>query len=159
MLPEIQGAKLRNFPWNAFVLDLVLDYYDGPRILLQRSKAGQLYLAWWNDEDDDTDRWLYLPLSEERLHEVLSGSIPALDALNNPEDGNLLVVDIDVNTDTVARAVATTAAALPQDSLPLEWVRLDMPVPAEVSSPPGRKNAHSPDVSKVETPSRTPYGG
>ena len=159
MLPEIQGAKLRNFPWNAFVLDLVLDYYDGPRLMLQRSKAGQLYLAWWNDTDEETDRWLYLPISEPRLHKVLSGEIPVLEALNNPEDGNLLVVDIDVNTDTVAQAVATTAAALPQDSLPLERVRLDMPVPAEVSSPPGKENAHSPDVSKVETPSRTPYGG
>ena len=146
MLPEIEGAKLHNFPWNAFVLEQVLDYYDGPRLMLQRSRAGQLYLAWWNDGDEDTDRWLYLPLSEARLHEVLSGGIPALDALNDPEDGSLLVVDIDVDTDAVAQAVSTTAAYLPQDSLPLEWVRLNIPVPEEVSSLPSREGASIPDA-------------
>jgi hypothetical protein len=134
MLPEIKGVQLSNFPWNAFAFERVLEYYDGPRLILQRSQAGQLYLAWWNDADGSVDRWIYLPLSERRLHDVLSGAMPALGALNNPEDGNLLVVDIDVDHDSVVQTIVTTTKSIPQDSLPLEWSKLNIPVPEEISS-------------------------
>ena len=76
MLPEIEGTVIPNPMWSGFSFDRVLDYYDGPRLLLQRSLAGQLFLAWWSDSDSSTDRWIYLPISEQRLHSVLSGKIP-----------------------------------------------------------------------------------
>ena len=47
MLPEIAGTVIPNPMWSGFSFDRVLDYYDGPRLLLQRSLAGQLFLAWW----------------------------------------------------------------------------------------------------------------
>jgi hypothetical protein len=134
MLPEIKGVQISNFPWNDFAFERVLEYYDGPRLILQRSQAGQLYLAWWNDADGSVDRWIYLPLSERRLHDVLSGAMPALDALNNPEDGNLLVVDIDVDHDSVVQTIVTTTESIPRDSLPLEWSKLNIPMPEEISS-------------------------
>ena len=146
MLPEIEGAKFPNLPWNSFVFERVLEYYDGPRLLLQRSQAGQLYLAWWNDADESIDRWIYLPVSEPRLREILSGSVSALDALSNPEDGNLLVVDIDVGIDSVNQTIVTTAASLPQDSLPLEWSKLNLPMPEEISGVPTRERSHLLDV-------------
>ncbi len=146
MLPEIEGAKFPNFPWNSFVFERVLEYYDGPRLLLQRSQAGQLYLAWWNDADESIDRWIYLPVSEQRLREILSGSVSALDALSNPEDGNLLVVDIDVGIDSVIQAIVTTAGSLPQDSLPLEWSKLDIPMPEEINGAPTRERSHLLDL-------------
>ncbi len=139
MLHEIEGAKFPNFPWNSFVFERVLEYYDGPRLLLQRSQAGQLYLAWWNDADESIDRWIYLPVSEPRLREILSGSVSPLDALSNPEDGNLLVVDIDVGIDSVNQTIVTTAASLPQDSLPLEWSKLNIPIPEEISGVPTKE--------------------
>ena len=146
MLPEIEGAKFPNFPWNSFVFERVLEYYDGPRLLLQRSQAGQLYLAWWNDADESIDRWIYLPVSEQRLREILSGSVSALDALSNPEDGNLLVVDIDVGIDSVIQTIVTTAGSLPQDSLPLEWSKLDIPMPEEINGAPTRERSHLLDL-------------
>ena len=146
MLPEIEGSKFPNFPWNSFVFDRVLEYYDGPRLLLQRGQAGQLYLAWWNDADESIDRWIYLPVSEPRLREILSGSVSALDALINPEDGYLLVVDIDAGIDPVIQTIATTAASLPPDSLPLEWSKLNIPIPEEISGVPTRERSHLLDV-------------
>ena len=133
MLPYVKGAKLPAPPWRAFSLDLVLQYYDGPRLLLQRSLAGQLFLAWWSDSDECADRWVYLPVSESRLHATLSGEITDLDALSNPEDGYLFVVDVDSDTDMVIQTVATDAAALPKDALPAAGVRLNIPAPEEVS--------------------------
>ena len=133
MLSEIKGVRLPNLPWHDFAFDEVLDYYDGPRLLLERGLAGELYLAWWNDADADTDRWVCLPVSRARLQAVLSGQMPAHDALQRPEDGYLLVVDFDLNTGSVARVVKTTAAAIPPDSLPQPGAALQMPLPPSVS--------------------------
>ena len=133
MLAHIKGAKLPAPPWRAFSLDLVLQYYDGPRLLLQRSLAGQLFLAWWSDSDERADRWVYLPVSESRLHDILSGRVTDLDALRNPEDGCLFVVDVDLDTDAVVQTVVTDTTALPEDALPAAGVRLNIPVPKEIS--------------------------
>ncbi len=133
MLDEIAGSPKPDFPWNDFALDVVLDYYDGPRMILQESRDGQLYLTWWNDTDEDTDRWLYLAMTKTRLREILAGDITVREALDQPETGSLIVVDVDVATDSVLRAVETDAASLPEDSLPLPWVRLNVPFPPEVA--------------------------
>ena len=130
MLSEIKGTLLPSLPWGEFSFDEELAYFNGPRLLLQRAKMGQLYLAWWNDEDDAFERWLCLPLSEARLHAVLSGEMASRDAIENPEDGYLLVVGIDLETDVVARTVKTTAAALPQDTLPRLGAKLNIPIPS-----------------------------
>ena len=146
MLPEIEGARISNFPWNAFVFEQVLEYYDGPRLLLQKSRAGQLYLVWWNDAERAVDRWIYLPVSEPRLRDILSGRLTALDALRDPEDGSLVVVDVDVGTSSVIQSIVTTSEALPQDSLPLEYSRLDIPIPEEFAGGPTRERVHRLDV-------------
>ena len=134
MLPEITGTAIPNPMWGGFSVDMVLDYYDGPRLMLQRSLAGQLYLAWWSDSNASTDRWVYLPLSEERLESILSGKISALDGLRNPEDGYIFVVDIDSDADSIAQTVMTTADTLPEDALPRPGARLNIPVPDEIAA-------------------------
>ena len=86
---------------------------------LRRSDDGQLYLAWWSDADGSAERWLYLPLTQPRLWDILSGELPSRTALNTPENGYVLVIDIASDTDTVIDAVRTNASALPQDTIPL----------------------------------------
>ena len=129
MLPQIAGTPLPSPPWQGFALDEVLQYYDGPRLILRRSDIGQLYLAWWNDVDGSIDRWLYLPLSESRLWDLLVGEIPCRDALDDPEDGYLLVIDAAGDIDDVVRTIITNASALPRDSLPIPGVTLDVSEP------------------------------
>ena len=131
MLTTIKGTKIPALVWSDKSPSIVLRYYDGPRLLLQRSLTGQLFLAWWRDSDDDTDRWLYLPLSEKRLRAVLSGKITTLEALYNPEDQFLYVVDIDIENDLPIRTTMTTAEMLPQDALPHADSKLNIPIPEE----------------------------
>ena len=132
MLPPIAGEQFPHFPWNSFAYEEVLIYYDGPRLLLQRSRAGQLYLAWWNDTDEVTDRWIYVPVSPDRLHAILSGSMGVLQAWRDPEEGNLVAVDVDIEADAVRQAVSTTIEHLSQDLLPFDSARLNMPFPEEI---------------------------
>ena len=130
MLSKIAGTLLPAPPWGEISFDVVIGYHDGPRIMVERDPTGQLYLVWWNDVDDAVERWVGLPLSKGRLQAILSDEMKPREAMENPEDGYLLVVDIDLETDTPARVVKTTAAAVPQDSLPRPEATLKMPMPA-----------------------------
>ena len=153
MIAEVKGTKLPNPPWKAFSFDRVLQYYDGPRLVLQKSQSGQLYLAWWSDSDDLTDRWIYLPLSEARLQAILSGEMPSLEGLSNPEDGHLFVVDMDLDTDSIVQTIITDVSELPTDALPLPGARLHIAVPEQISGLPTRERAHILDVRIENFPS------
>ena len=52
--------------------------------------------------------------------------------MENPEEGYLLVVDIDLETDQPVHIIKTTAAALSQDALPRPDATLNIPMPATV---------------------------
>ena len=136
MLSEISGTQLPDAPWGEVVLDIVLDYYDGPRLLLRRNRSEQLFLAWWSDSHESIERWIYLPVSESRLRQILSGEIPSFDALHDPEDGFVYVIDTDIHTEANVQTIMTVASALPRDAMPLLGARLNIPVPAEVSDAP-----------------------
>ena len=151
MLQPIEGTILPGPPWSGFSFDRVLQYYDGPRLLLQRTQAGQLYLGWWSDSDDFLDRWIYLPLTEQRLYEVLTGKIASRDALEDPEDGLLFVIDKNLQTDSVESAIVTDSTTLPSDALPRPGARLNLAVPEEISKYPSREAAHIVDV-RIESP-------
>ena len=140
MLPTINGLSVP-FPCQRPVFEQVLEYYDGPRLILKRSGAGQLYLAWWNDEEGPVDRWIYLPVSESRLSNILSGNIRVMDAMRDPEEDHLVVVDVDVGQGVI-QSVATTVSSLPPDSLPFDDVRLNVPLPDGVAGGPARERVH-----------------
>ena len=158
MLPTIEGTELPNSFLSAFSFERVLEYYDGPRLLLQKRQAGQLYLAWWSDSDDSTERWIYLPLSEQRLRQILSGEMPSLEGLEQPEDGSLFVIDKDLNTDSIIRTIQTDAAALPDDARPRPGARLNIPIPEEISGLATREGAHVLDV-RIESSGQGRDGG
>lgn len=125
----------------------ILEYYDGPRLMLQKSFTGQLILAWWNDEDDDTQRWLHLPVSERRLLEILTGQITCLDALMYPEDGFIYVLDDNVRDESRTRTILAAPSALPEDSLPQPDARFDCDLPEEISWMEVGERAHAVDLS------------
>ena len=147
MLTHIKGIELPKPPWSGFTYDRMLDYYDGPRQFLQRSLAGQLYLAWWNDSDGSTERWIYLPVSEQRLQDILTGVVSCLFGLTNPEDGYLFVVDEDFSEDSlVVRTTMTTPAAIPPDSLPHPEARMEFATPEDIVNLASRDRAHLLDI-------------
>ena len=152
MLPYIQGTRLPAPMWSSFSFERVLQYYDGPRLLLQKNQAGQLYLAWWSDADETTERWIYLPISETRLYSVLSGIIPSHEALRDPEDGFLLVVDRNLDDQDI-ETVLTDLDALPENAFPLPHAKLSIPIPEGVSGIPSRGRAHILDVKLEGNPS------
>lgn len=132
MLSEVEGTPLRELPWGGFSYCTALCQHEEACILLERDDSGEFYLAWWSDADQDAERFVCFRVSKQRLKAVLAGSMPSREAMENPEDGYLLAVDIDLATDKPARIIKTTAAALPQDSLPRPGATLNVPMPATV---------------------------
>lgn len=130
MLPKIKGTLLPGLPWGDISFDEVLDQYEQACITLQRGQSGELYLTWWSDADMEMERWICLPLTEARLHAIFAGEIAPRNAMENPEDGYLLAVDIDLATDAAVRVVKTTAAAFPRNTLPHPEADLRKPMPA-----------------------------
>ena len=130
MLIQIDGTELTLPTWKMPEYEMTLDYYDGPRLVLRKDEE-DIYLTWWNDEDEATERWLYLNVTRERLREILSGEITNREALTKPENKNLIVLDIDRATGETKRVVSTTPENIPQDSLPHPDARINIPIPQE----------------------------
>ena len=124
-LPEIPGQKIQNFQ-RELERETVLEYYDGPRLILQQDSAGTLHLAVWNDSSPEQERWLLLEIGRDRLIQVLQGEIPLREALENPQNGRIVVMDEDQNGQLTA--TITTLAQMPQDSLPMPGIKLSIPM-------------------------------
>ena len=145
-LPEIRGTQLPVGAWGPFPLERVLQYYDGPRLLLRKSMTGQLSLSWWSDSDESLERWIYLPVSETRLRGILSGDVTSYESLRHPEEGYLIIVDVDAQGDPVVQSVVEDVRELPPESVPQPDSRLNVPVPEEISGLAVREGAHQLDV-------------
>ena len=123
---EIAGEPLHKLPWEHGDFLEILSYYDGPRVVLQKDALGKLYIGWWNDEDDERERWVYVGVSEARLRMILDGGIASRDAIMNPEDGCVIVCDVDFGDEESIRAIAADPAGVPPNSLPAVGARLEV---------------------------------
>ena len=82
-----------------------------------------------------------MPVSQSRLSNILSGDVRVMDAMRDPEENYLVVVDMHIGGDVI-QSVATTVSALPRDSLPFDDVRLNVSLPDYVPSGLARGRAH-----------------
>ena len=132
MLPHIAGEPLKSIPWKHGDFLEILSHYDGPRVVLQKDAFGKLYIGWWNDEDDERERWLYVGVSPSRLRMILDGNVPSREAIENPEDGYVIVCDVGFSDEGAIRATAADPARVPSKSLPSAGARLESAVAGDL---------------------------
>ena len=121
---DIAGEPLNELPWKHGDFLEILSHYDGPRVVLQKDALGELYIGWWNDEDDERERWVYVGVTPPRLRTILNGEIASRDAMMNPEAGYVIVCDIGFGDEETVRAIAADPADVPPKSLPATGARL-----------------------------------
>jgi len=73
-------------------MDMVIEYYDFPRLFTCHSNLGQNYFALSTNDNDEHFEWLYLPVSEKRKSVILRGDLPLSIAFEKPESGFLVKV-------------------------------------------------------------------
>jgi hypothetical protein len=109
--------------------------YDGPKLFSCRNKTGQWFIAVFVDEDGNSEIYLYMPISFDRLRAVRSGQVTLRMAFSNPEDG--IAYSVRRYLDRPKCDVElVTADGIPEDWLPEETAVLGLPTPtAETFSP------------------------
>lgn len=70
----------------------VFDYLDGPKILSFISASGQGFLGYWVEETQQAETWLLLPLSPQRLADLVDGRVDLRTALAAPESAALALL-------------------------------------------------------------------
>lgn len=70
----------------------VYEEYDGPKLFSAVNALGLYFLVYWIDELEDSDVWLYIPMSERRLLNIESGERTLRDAFLYPEENSIFRV-------------------------------------------------------------------
>ena len=111
-------------------IDEVLFDYEGPRIFTARSTSNRLFYAYIVDEDEDeaTETYVYLPLSDVRWAQIRSGRLGLRAAVERPEDGFVFIVTADYGAGRSAVREASPADLDPR-WLPTEAAVLNLATP------------------------------
>lgn len=103
----------------------VFEDYEGPVLYSCRSATGQLFVSVWAASHPNGDVWLFLPVSEERLHAIRTGAIDLYSAFRYPEEPWLYHVDA-ASINEVPRGRIVNPDDLPDEMLPAPDERLDL---------------------------------
>ena len=127
MLSEVKGLELDvdgTNEWWGSILGCgnvgVLQYYDGPRLIMEKRSDGTYVLAWWREDDEENlnvSRWLYVPTTEANIRQLLLGEVTSLDFMFTPREQFVFVVDMDFVEDKVVSVVMLEPIDVPKDLL------------------------------------------
>ncbi|WP_320055766.1 DUF6575 domain-containing protein [Desulfuromonas thiophila] len=86
-----------NLPTNTMLgqlhIETVFQFYDIPRLFTCSNKTGARFLALSVFDDYETFKWLYLPISSDRLSTLIGKGLMLRSAFLEPEDGYLYMVE------------------------------------------------------------------
>lgn len=102
-------------------LDILEIYvqYNGPRLLACKNQVNKIFFVLWVNEEEDSELWLYMLVSIERLQTIRTGAISLYQAFAEPETETLYEVTCnDANHEWNVRQ--TLVSELDHDYLPLE---------------------------------------
>lgn len=111
---QVNGKKVDNKRFARFEPIRVLNYYDGPRIFTFKDIDDALCLAYWNDEDDTSSRFLVVAVDEQLISDLERGLISVREILTQPR---LWTVDWQEQSGVVA-VWLIALHDVPEDSLP-----------------------------------------
>lgn len=115
------------------ILEEVFLDYDGPKLFSCRDPVGQRFIAVLVDEDEDSETYLYVPISADRLAAVRSGRLTLRSAFASSKDGTAYSVRtyldrVDADVEALAHG------EIPEDWLPAEAAVLNLPSSARILS-------------------------
>jgi len=97
-------------------IDEVFYYYDEPKLYSCWLDLGSRYIAFWVDEDEVSQEWLYVEVSEQRYREMLMGDFPLYLLFKNPENSNLYKAVLTLQDEYLITKVLPND--IPEDRLP-----------------------------------------
>lgn len=116
-MQPLKGIKLDAFPIDDLrkVADLIS--FEGPLLVWLETGAGDDYLFYWCDSDEQFNRWLVFRVENSKLISYMNREIRLRDIVIRPRDGFVYVVDVDSNADYV-NTFFVRPEELPEDYIP-----------------------------------------
>jgi hypothetical protein len=93
--------------------------YNGPRLLSCKNQANKIFLALWVDEEEESDLWLYMLVSHERLIAIRKGEMSLHEAFSNPESNYVYELTY-INSNSQWSVEKKSIESISHDCLPLE---------------------------------------
>ncbi|HVV77156.1 MAG TPA: DUF6575 domain-containing protein [Mycobacteriales bacterium] len=129
-MDNLRGERMSWLPRDTILGELTIEetfaFYDGPRLFVARSLTDQAYLVAWATEGEDSDFWLYMPISTARLAMVRSGGISAHRAFLDTE-GPLWGVTLSHDPEQPDSVEPLSPANLADDQLPAPNYSIGLP--------------------------------
>jgi hypothetical protein len=114
-----------NSIFGELTIEEIFVYCEGPRLFKARSTSGREYIVLCVGESDDSDIYLYLEVSADRLCAVRSGQISLRETFRQPEAG-LYRVDSIYNDEPRNEIMPVKPGEVPEDWLPAEGATLEV---------------------------------
>lgn len=105
----------------------VYDYLDGPLFMCYQNELGHLFLSRIVKRDFDSEKWLFLPVSQIRFFTVRSGGINVKEAFKQSETGYCYLVEIPMNEHPIKELEKLVAADIPDAYLPPSDFMMNLP--------------------------------
>jgi hypothetical protein len=105
-------------------IETVFQFYDVPRLFTCSNNSGNKFLVLSVFDDYEIFKWIYLPLSIDRLSSLIGGMITLKQAFLDPEDHYLFLVESDF--EGKSKITHVSAEQLDEDDLPADHVYLEM---------------------------------
>lgn len=88
--------RLQELPLNLTVVD-AFDFREEPILLLEKDVIGNSYLSYLVESSEDSEKRIYLQVSNERLSSILENEISIRNAFSNPENKFIYIAEFGLN--------------------------------------------------------------
>ena len=88
--------RLQELPLSLTVVD-AFDFREEPVLLLEKDVIGNSYLSYLVESSEDTEKRIYLQVSNERLSSILENEISIKNAFSNPENKFIYIAEFSLN--------------------------------------------------------------
>jgi len=130
-MDELVGAKLDGIPIDGFEWEI--DYYglDGPLLSQFSSDSGRKYLFYWCDCNEERNRWMTFPVSENNRVRLISRKMTLREIVDFAVEDFVFFVETG-SSGEIVEAMLVPAGNIPEDYLPDEDSYIDVDDPETV---------------------------
>lgn len=82
----------------------IYDYFDGPKLFSVVTKKGEILLAYWTDESDDSYSWVLISLTKSKLLAFEAKSIDIFSILNDKDEKYFFLMETPFKKGALATA-------------------------------------------------------
>lgn len=98
----------------------ILDWYDGPMLIKCQNERNESFICILQERETGYEQWVFVPMSETRLNDILSGKISLRHMITKVESEIVYLVDCHYDNEENSKVTSIHPNELTDDDLPDE---------------------------------------